>query len=147
MCLAIPGKIVELYQRDELPMAKVEFGGVRKEVCLAYTPEAELGEYVLVHVGFALSRIDEQEAQEIFSTLQQIAAAGESSLAGEPAEAEALAQAGEPAGEPTEAAAPAEPAKHAQAENRAATAKSAQSGPFAASQPPGTPGSKQDSAQ
>jgi len=72
MCLGIPGKIVEVYQRDELPMAKVEFGGVRKEVCLAYTPEAEMGEYVLVHVGFALSRIDEQEAQEIFDTLQEI---------------------------------------------------------------------------
>jgi len=76
MCLGIPGKIIEVYQRDELPMGKVDFGGVRKEVCLAYTPEAQVGEYVLVHVGFALSRIDEQEAQEIFDTLQQIAQAG-----------------------------------------------------------------------
>lgn len=58
-------------------MGKVDFGGVVKEVCLAYTPEAEIGQYVLVHVGFALSVIDEAEAQETLSYLQQIAAAGE----------------------------------------------------------------------
>ena len=77
MCLGIPGKIVEVYQRDELPMAKVEFGGVRKEVCLAYTPEAEVGEYVIVHVGFAISRLDEAEAQEVFSYFDQIGEAAE----------------------------------------------------------------------
>jgi hydrogenase expression/formation protein HypC len=53
-------------------MAKVEFGGIVKEVCLAYTPEAAVGDYVIVHVGFAISRIDEQEAQEIFSYLNAI---------------------------------------------------------------------------
>jgi hydrogenase expression/formation protein HypC len=77
MCLGIPGKLAQTFQRDELPMGKVDFGGVLKEVCLAYTPEAEVGQYVLVHVGFALSVIDEAEAQEIFSYVQQIAEAGE----------------------------------------------------------------------
>jgi hydrogenase expression/formation protein HypC len=72
MCLGIPGKLVETYDRDNLPMGKVEFGGIRKEVCLAYEPEALIGEYVLVHVGFAISRIDEAEAEEIFSYIEQI---------------------------------------------------------------------------
>jgi hydrogenase expression/formation protein HypC len=72
MCLGIPGEVVEVYQRDELPMGKVDFGGVQKEICLAYTPEARPGQYVLVHVGFAISLIDHQEAREIFSYLQQI---------------------------------------------------------------------------
>ncbi len=64
MCLGIPGKIVERIEQNDLPMGKVEFGGIVKEVCLAYTPEAQVGDYVLVHVGFAISRIDEAEAQE-----------------------------------------------------------------------------------
>ena len=64
MCLGIPGKLVEMYEQNDLPMGKVEFGGILKEVCLAYTPEAQVGDYVLVHVGFAISRIDETEAQE-----------------------------------------------------------------------------------
>jgi hydrogenase expression/formation protein HypC len=72
MCLGIPGKIVELYERNDLPMGKVEFGGILKEVCLAYTPEAQLGDYVLVHVGFAISRIDETEAQEILDLFEEI---------------------------------------------------------------------------
>ena len=72
MCLAVPGKVAETYLHNDLPMAKVDFGGVRKEVCLAYVPEAGVGDYVIVHVGFALSRVDEKEAGEIFSYLQQI---------------------------------------------------------------------------
>jgi hydrogenase expression/formation protein HypC len=72
MCLGIPGKIVEIHEQDTLPMGRVEFGGIRKEVCLAYTPEAQVGDYVLVHVGFAISRIDETEAQEIFDYLKEI---------------------------------------------------------------------------
>jgi len=75
MCLGIPGKIVEVFERDNLPMAKVEFGGIVKDTCLTYTPEAQVGDYVIVHVGFAISRVDEEEAQEIFSYLQQIEAA------------------------------------------------------------------------
>lgn len=76
MCLGIPGKVVETFERDSLPMARVEFGGIVKETCLAYTPEAKVGDYVIVHVGFAISRVDEAEAQEIFSYLEQIEAAG-----------------------------------------------------------------------
>jgi len=72
MCLGIPGKLVEVYSQDNLPMGKVEFGGILKEICLAYTPEARVGEYVIVHVGFAISRIDEAEAEEIFSYLEEI---------------------------------------------------------------------------
>src|SRR3989304_5209577 len=72
MCLGIPGKLTDVYEQDGLPMGKVEFGGILKEVCLAYTPEARVGDYVLVHVGFAISRIDETEAQEIFSYLEEI---------------------------------------------------------------------------
>ena len=72
MCLGIPGEVVEVHEQDGLPMGKVEFGGIRKDVCLVYTPEARVGQYVLVHVGFAISQIDAAEAQEIFSYLQQI---------------------------------------------------------------------------
>ena len=77
MCLGIPGKVLEIRQQDDLPMGKVEFGGIVKEICLAYVPEAQVGDYVLVHVGFAISRVDEQEAQEIFSYLRQIDELGE----------------------------------------------------------------------
>ena len=58
MCLGIPGKVVETYREHELLMGKVDFGGVCKQVCLEHVPEARPGEYVLVHVGFALARID-----------------------------------------------------------------------------------------
>lgn len=72
MCLGIPGRLIEVYQRDGLTMGKVEFGGILKEICLTYTPEAQVGDYVIVHVGFAISQIDETEAQEIFSYLEAI---------------------------------------------------------------------------
>lgn len=72
MCLGIPGKLLEVSEQDALPMGKVEFGGITKDICLAYVPEAQVGEYVLVHVGFAISRIDEAEAQQIFEYIQQI---------------------------------------------------------------------------
>jgi hydrogenase expression/formation protein HypC len=77
MCLGIPGKLTEIHQQDGLPMGKVEFGGILKDICLAYTPEAQVGDYVLVHVGFAISRIDEAEAQEIFGYLEEIENIGE----------------------------------------------------------------------
>jgi len=89
MCLGIPGKVVEVFQQDELPMGKVEFGGILKDVCLVYTPEVKVDEYVLVHVGFAISRIDESEAQEIFSCLKEIEEAmakEDEAPEGEPAE-------------------------------------------------------------
>lgn len=72
MCLGVPGKVVERFERDGLPMGKVEFGGILKETCLSYTPDVRVGEYVLVHVGFAISQIDDQEAQEVFSYLAAI---------------------------------------------------------------------------
>lgn len=74
MCLAVPGKVVEIVDAGDIAFrrAKVDFGGIRKEVNLAYTPEAEVGKYVLVHVGFAISVIDEAEAQRVFEYLKQM---------------------------------------------------------------------------
>ncbi len=73
MCLAIPGKIESIQGDDPLTrMGKVNFGGVLKEACLAYVPEAKVGDYVIVHVGFALSRVDEAEAQKVFEHLKQM---------------------------------------------------------------------------
>jgi hydrogenase expression/formation protein HypC len=72
MCLGIPGKVIETFQNDDLPMAKVDFGGIVKEACLAYVPEAQVGDYVIVHVGFAISRVDEAEARQIFAYLEEI---------------------------------------------------------------------------
>jgi len=63
MCLAIPGRISSLHDTLGVPMAKVDFGGITRDACLSYVPDAQVGEYVLVHVGFAISRIDEEEAQ------------------------------------------------------------------------------------
>jgi hydrogenase expression/formation protein HypC len=78
MCLAIPGKIESISGDDPLTrMGKVNFGGIRKEACLAYVPEARVGDYVIVHVGFALSRLDEDEAQKVFEYLKQIEELGE----------------------------------------------------------------------
>lgn len=72
MCLGVPGKIIEIYETDGLRMGKIDFGGVRREACLAYIPEAVLGDYVLVHVGFAISLLSEEEALETLETLQQL---------------------------------------------------------------------------
>jgi hydrogenase expression/formation protein HypC len=72
MCLGIPGKVVETYRGHDVLMGKVDFGGVCKRVCLEHVPEVQPGDYVLVHVGFALSRIDEAEAQRVFEFLEQM---------------------------------------------------------------------------
>jgi len=72
MCLGVPGKITHRFERGGLPMGRVDFGGVAREVCLAYVPEARVGDYALVHVGFALNLLDEAEAQETLSLLRQI---------------------------------------------------------------------------
>ena len=74
MCLAVPGKIATIFVEEHLGLrrGKVDFGGIRKDVCLDYTPEARVGDYVLVHVGFALSIVDEDEAQHVFETLRQL---------------------------------------------------------------------------
>ncbi len=72
MCLGIPGKITEIYEKDSLRMAKVDFGGIVKEACLAYTPEAKVGDYALIHVGFAISLMDEEEAQATLKLLDEV---------------------------------------------------------------------------
>lgn len=78
MCLAIPGKIESISGNDPLTrMGKVNFGGILKEASLAYVPEAKVGDYVIVHVGFALSRLDEAEAQKVFEYLKQMEELGE----------------------------------------------------------------------
>jgi hydrogenase expression/formation protein HypC len=77
MCLGIPGRVTEVYEQDGLPMGKVDFGGIVRETCLAYTPEAQVGDYVIVHVGFAISRLDEAEAQETLAYFDEISEMGE----------------------------------------------------------------------
>jgi hydrogenase expression/formation protein HypC len=73
MCLAIPGKVVSISGEDPLTRTgKVNFGGIVKEANLAYVPEVKIGDYVIVHVGFALSRVDEDEAQKVFEYLRQM---------------------------------------------------------------------------
>jgi hydrogenase expression/formation protein HypC len=73
MCLAVPGKIISIEGEDPVfRCGRVNFGGVVKQINLAYVPEAKIGDYVLVHVGFAISTIDESEAEEVFEYLRQI---------------------------------------------------------------------------
>jgi hydrogenase expression/formation protein HypC len=72
MCLAIPGKITEIYSSNGMRMAKVDFGGVTRETCLEAVPEATLGEYVIVHAGFALNTLSEQEALETLEIFRQM---------------------------------------------------------------------------
>ena len=72
MCLGIPGKVVEIRDDGALRMARVDFGGVRKEACLAYLPEVVIGDYVIVHVGFAISQLDEDEALKTLELLRMI---------------------------------------------------------------------------
>jgi hydrogenase expression/formation protein HypC len=73
MCLGIPGKIVAMHETQGLPMGVVDFGGVRREVCLAYVAdEVALGDYAIVHVGFAISKVDEAEAQRTFAALREM---------------------------------------------------------------------------
>ena len=78
MCLGVPGKILRV---DENPlgmtMGQVSFGGIVKEVCLAYTPGAAVGDYVLVHVGFAISKIDEEQARDVFKALEEMGELGD----------------------------------------------------------------------
>lgn len=84
MCLGIPGKVIETYREHDLLMGKVAFGGVARRVCLEHVPDVRPEEYVLVHVGFALTRIDEDEARRVFEALEQIDQLGELEGAGEP---------------------------------------------------------------
>jgi hydrogenase expression/formation protein HypC len=77
MCLGIPAKVIELYEANGMKMAKVDFGGALKEACMEYLPEIKVGDYTIVHVGFGLSILDEQEALETMELLRQIDALGE----------------------------------------------------------------------
>jgi hydrogenase expression/formation protein HypC len=72
MCLGIPGKITDIYERNDFQMGKIDFGGVSKEVCLAYVPEAKIGDYALIHVGFAISLMDEDEAMETLKLIKEV---------------------------------------------------------------------------
>lgn len=72
MCLAVPGKIITIEEVDSLRMAKVSFGGVMKQICLEWVPEAKIGDYVIVHVGFALNIVDEKEAEETLEMISEI---------------------------------------------------------------------------
>lgn len=84
MCLGIPGQVERVWEADGTRMATVDFGGVRKEVCLAYTPDVAVGDWTIVHVGFALTRLDEESARE---TLELFRSAGllDQELGAEPA--------------------------------------------------------------
>ena len=73
MCLGVPGKIVETYESNGLKMGKIDFGGVKREACLEYVPEAQVGDYAVIHVGFAISQLSEEEAQETLALLREIA--------------------------------------------------------------------------
>jgi len=73
MCLAVPGKVVSIDERNpELKMAKVNFSGVSKEICVQWLPDVQVGDYVLVHVGFALNKIDEKDAEETLKILREM---------------------------------------------------------------------------
>ncbi len=72
MCLGVPGKIIEIYQKDTLTMGKVDFGGVVREACFETLPEAKVGEYAIIHVGFAISLLSESEANETLALLKEM---------------------------------------------------------------------------
>ena len=72
MCLAVPGRVVSVHEADGQTMAQVDFGGLRKEVCLAYIPDVQVDEYVIVHVGFAIQRLDEASARETLASFEKL---------------------------------------------------------------------------
>ncbi len=74
VCLAIPGKILEIQEQGPLRAARVQFGGIVRQVSLNFVPEAELGDYVMVHVGFAISRVDAAEAERTYKLLEEMGA-------------------------------------------------------------------------
>ncbi|MGB9668974.1 MAG: HypC/HybG/HupF family hydrogenase formation chaperone [Anaerolineales bacterium] len=84
MCLGVPGKIIEIYEVNGMKMGKIDFGGVTREACLEYVPEAQVGDYTLIHVGFALNLISEEEAMETLQLLNQIADISEELSQGQP---------------------------------------------------------------
>ncbi|RIK51915.1 MAG: hydrogenase assembly protein HypC [Chloroflexi bacterium] len=72
MCLGVPGKIIEIYEQDGVRTGRVDFGGIVKEACLEYVPEAQVGDYTIIHVGFAITQLDEASAQETLALFHQM---------------------------------------------------------------------------
>ncbi len=72
MCLGVPGKVIDVYEQNGIRMGVVDFSGVTKEVCLAYVPEVEVGDYAIVHVGFAITRLDEASALETLKLFEEM---------------------------------------------------------------------------
>ncbi len=72
MCLAIPGKVIEIYEEGGLKMGKIDYSGTVNKACLAYVPEVQIGQYVIVHAGFAIQLLNEQEAEEVFETFDDV---------------------------------------------------------------------------
>lgn len=72
MCLGIPGKVLEIYEKNGTRMGRVDFSGIQKEVCLAYLPDLQVGDYTIVHVGFAITQLDEQSAQETLALFEEL---------------------------------------------------------------------------
>ncbi len=99
MCLGVPGRIVEIHDDRGTPMASVDFGGIKREVCLAYLPDATVGDYALIHVGFAITKVDEASALETLELIRSIGNLAEE-LGEEPAPEPALEAAPQPAAEP-----------------------------------------------
>ena len=77
MCLGVPGKITEIYENNGMKMGKVDFGGVSRETCLDFVPEAQIGDYTVIHVGFAISLLSEEEAHKTLEMLREIGELGE----------------------------------------------------------------------
>ena len=73
MCLGVPGKVIDIYETGGLKMGKIDFGGVVREACLAYVPEIGIGDYTVIHVGFAISQLSEEEAQATLAILNELA--------------------------------------------------------------------------
>ncbi len=72
MCLAIPGKVIEIYEEGGLKMGKIDYSGTVNKACLAYVPEVQIGQYVIVHAGFAIQILNEQEAEEVFEAFDDV---------------------------------------------------------------------------
>jgi hydrogenase expression/formation protein HypC len=77
MCLGVPGKITEIYEKNGMKMGKVDFGGVTRETCLDFVPEAQIGDFTIIHVGFAISLLSEEEANKTLEMLREIGNLGE----------------------------------------------------------------------
>ena len=83
MCLGVPGKVIEIYEVEDVRMGKVDFDGIKKEVCLAYLPEIQIGDYAIVHVGFAITQLDEASALETLAMFRELGTLQEELLADE----------------------------------------------------------------